>query len=69
MLTSALLKLAFKCGIVVVLDVVVGAAWQVLGDLAPSVSIRLVQLKDKSVLVLCPLDFLDIRVQVVVPSK
>ena len=51
-----------------ILDVIVGAAGQVLGDLTPSVTIRLVQLQDKSVLVLSPLDFLDIWVQVVVPS-
>jgi len=51
-----------------ILDVIVGAAGQMLGDFTPSVTVRLVQLEDKSVLVLCPLDFLDVRVQVVVPS-
>ncbi len=52
-----------------VLDVVVCAAGQMLGDLTPAVSISHVQLQDKIIFLMSPLDFLDAWVQVVVPSK
>ncbi len=51
-----------------VLDVVVCAAGQMLGDLTPAVSISHVQLQDKIIFLMSPLDFLDAWVQVVVPS-
>jgi len=51
----------------VVFDVVVRAARQVLSDLTPAISIDLVQLKDSLILLGRPLDFLDVRVQMIVP--
>ena len=69
MLSCTLLQLSLESGIVVVLDVVVCAAGQMLGDLTPAVSISHVQLQDKTIFLVGPLDFLDAWVQVVVPSK
>ncbi len=51
-----------------VLDVVVCAARKMLSDFTPAVSISHVQLQDKNVFLMGPLDFLDAWVQVVVPS-
>ena len=67
LLTIFLLKFPFQSRIVVVLDVVVCAPWQILGDLRPSVTVFLVELKDKQVLLPCPFVFLDVRIQVIVP--
>ena len=52
-----------------VLDVVVSASAQMLGDLRPSVPVRLMEFKNTLVLCNGPLDFLDVRVEVIVPSN
>ena len=52
-----------------VLDGVVGAAGQVLGDLGPPVAELLVQLVDELVLALRPRRLLDVGVQVVMPTE
>jgi hypothetical protein len=52
----------------VVLNVVVSAPRQVLGDLRPSVAQFLMSLDDEHIFLLSPLVLLDVRVQVVVPS-
>ena len=51
-----------------VLDGVIGAAGQVLGDLGPPVAKLLVQLVDELVLALRPRRLLDVGVQVVMPT-
>ena len=60
---------ALECGIVVVFDVVVSPAWQVLGDLRPLVAVEAVELKDFLILLGSPLYFLYVGVQVVMPSR
>ena len=61
------LHLALESGVEVILNVVISAAWQKLSDLGPLVAKIVVQLNNFSVLIICPLVFLDIRVQVIVP--
>ena len=51
-----------------VLNVVISAPRQVLGDLRPSVAQFLMSLDDEHIFLLRPLVLLDVRVQVVVPS-
>ena len=68
-LAGPLLKLAFQSRIVVVLNVVIRAAGQLLGDLRPTIAKDLVQLKDGLVFMRCPLDFFDVRIEMIVPPK
>ena len=49
--------------------VVVGSTFEVFGYLRPAISIYLMILKDFVVFFYGPFQFLDVRVQVVVPSK
>ena len=51
-----------------VLNVVISAPRQVLGDLRPSVAQFLMSLNDEHIFLLRPLVLLDVRIQVVVPS-
>ena len=51
-----------------VLDVVICAPRQVLGDLRPPIAIDLMHRQDLLVLSRGPLHLLDIRVQMIVPS-
>jgi hypothetical protein len=67
-LPGLLLHLAFQCRVIVVLNVVISAAGEVLGDLGPLVSIYSVILQDERVLFFSPAIFLNLRVQMVVPS-
>ena len=66
-LATLLLHLALERGIEVVLDVVVGAARQVLGDLRPPVAVLEMKFQNSLVLLFRPSVLLDVRVQVVVP--
>ena len=52
-----------------VLNVIISAARQVLRDFTPAVPVDLVQLQNTFVLLLRPLDLLDIWVQMVVPPS
>ena len=65
--TITLLDPTFERGVVMVLNVVISAARQVLRDFTPAVPVDLVQLQNTFVLLLRPLDLLDIWVQMVVP--
>lgn len=69
LLSCPLLDLPLQSRVVVILDVVVSAAREVLGNLRPTIAVLLVQLKDALVFGSRPLDFLDVGVQMVVPPK
>ena len=62
LLTTALLELSLKCRVVVVLDVVVGAAREVLGNLRPLVAVDLVQVEDLFIFLSCPLHLFNLGV-------
>ena len=49
--------------------VVVGSTFEVFGYLRPAISIYLMILKDFVVFFYSPFQFLDVRIQVIVPSK
>ena len=68
-LPRPLFHLSFKCGIVVVLNMVVGAAFQVLCDLRPAVAVDLMVLEDLVILLYGPLHLLNVWVQMIVPPK
>ena len=68
MLPRLLLELPLQSRVVVVLDVVICAPRQVLGDLRPPIAIDLMHRQDLLVLSWGPLHLLDIRVQMIVPS-
>ena len=68
-LASPLFHLPFEGGIIMVLNMVVGSAFEVLGDLRPAVAVDLMVLKDLVVLFESPLHLLDIGVEMVVPSR
>ena len=57
-----------QVGVVSVLDGVVGAAIDLLSDVAPTVAVHQVQFDDQKVFFHGPLSLADIRVQVVVPA-
>ena len=57
-----------QVGVVAVLDGIVGAAVDLLSDVAPTVAMHQVQLDDQKVFFHGPLALADIRVQVVVPA-
>ena len=69
LLPGPLFKFPFQSGVIVVLDMVVSAARQVLGDLGPPVAIHLMQFKDSLVFMDGPFNFLNIRIKMIVPSK
>ena len=69
LLAGSLLQLALESGVVMVLNVVVGTPWQMLGNLGPTVAVDLVKLKDLLVLLRGPLDFLDVGIEMVVPPS
>ena len=68
-LARPLLKLAFQSRVIMVLDVIIGPAFEVFCNLRPAVTIDLVVFKDFVILFRRPFYLLDVRVQVVVPSK
>ena len=49
--------------------VIVGSTFEVFSYLRPAISIYLMILKDFVVLFYSPFQFLDVRIQVIVPSK
>ena len=61
-------ELALHAGVPVVLDGVVGAAFEDLGDLSPLVADDAVHQKEDPLFLFIPVNFLDSRVQVVVPA-
>lgn len=67
LLATALLETTFERRVVVVLDVVVCAARQVLGDFTPSVTVDSMELQDFDIFLTRPLDFSDSWVQMIVP--
>lgn len=52
-----------------VLDIVVSATWEELGDLGPLIAELIVELDDLAVLLISPLVLLDVGVEVVVPPR
>ena len=69
MLARPLLKLTFQSRVVMVLNVIVRAAGQLLSNLRPTIAKDLVQLKDQLVFVRRPLDFFDVWIKMIVPPK
>jgi len=67
-LVTLLLHLAFEGGVEVVLDVVVRAALQVLGDFRPPVAVLHMKVKDFLIFFFRPLVFFDVRIQMVMPA-
>ena len=68
-LASSLLHLPFECRVIMVLNMVVGSAFEVLGDLRPAIAVDLVILEDLVVLLKSPLHLLDVWVEMVVPPS
>ena len=68
-LARPLLKLTFQSRVVMVLDVVIRAAGQLLSNLRPTIAKDLVQLEDELVFVRCPFDFFDVWIEMIVPSR
>ena len=68
LLASPLLKLALQSRVVVILDVIVCAPRQMLGNFGPPVAVNFVQLENFLILFGRPFDLLDVRIQMVVPS-
>jgi len=62
MLVLHKLELPLESGVEVVLDVVVRAAGEQLGDLRPAIAHLLVSLNDHQVFILSPLVLFDIRI-------
>lgn len=69
LLSRPLLDLPFQSRVIMVLNVVVCAAREVLGDLRPSISICLMELQDALVFGGRPLDLFDVGVEMIVPSE
>ena len=69
MLARPLLKLTFQSRVVMVLDVVIRAAGQLLSNLRPTIAKDLVQFKDELVFMRSPLDFFDVWIKMIVPPK
>ena len=67
-LVTLLLHLAFEGGVEVVLDVVVRAALEVLGDFRPSVAVLHMKVEDFLIFFFRPLVLFDVRIQVVMPA-
>ena len=68
-LASSLLHLSLECRVIVVLNMVVGSAFEVLGDLRPAVAVDFMVLEDLVVLLEGPLHLLDVRIEMVVPPE
>jgi len=68
-LASSLLHLPLECRVIMILNMVVGSALEVLGNLRPAVAVDLMVLEDLVVLLNSPLHLLDVRVEMVVPSR
>ena len=68
LLTSPLFNFAFQGRIIMVLDVVVRTAGQVLGNLRPAVAVDLMELKDTLILLEGPLDLFNVWIEMIVPS-
>ena len=62
-------QLSLKSGIEMVLDMVVGASREKLCNLRPSITQLFVSLYYQVIFLLCPLVFLDIWVQMIVPPS
>ena len=63
-----LFHFAFQGRVEVVLDVVVGAPYQVLGYFRPPIPILVMELQYLVVLLICPFVFFYVWVQVIMPS-
>ena len=68
-LARPLLNLAFQSRVVMVLDVVICAAGQLLSNLRPTIAKDLMQLENELVFVRCPFDFFYVWIEMIVPSK
>ena len=69
MLARPLLKLTFQSRVVMVLDVVIRAAGQLLSNLRPTIAKDLVKLKYELIFMRRPLDFFDVWIKMIVPPK
>ena len=67
-LSGPLFHFPFKGRVIMVLNMIICPAFQVLGDLRPPIAIDLMHRQDLLVLSWGPLHLLDIRVQMIVPS-
>ena len=67
MLATALFHSPLESGVVVVFDMIVGAAWQVTGDFRPAIAIYRMEFEDLDILFVRPLHLLDTWVQMIVP--
>ena len=69
LLAGSLLDFALESGVVMVLDVIICAAGEVLGDLGPAVTIDFVELKNSLVFLVSPLNLFNVWIEMIVPSK
>ena len=67
-LSGPLFHFPFKGRVIMVLNMIICPAFQVLGDLRPAVAVDLMVLEDFVVFFGSPLHLLDVWVQVIVPS-
>ena len=67
-LPSPLLHFPFKGRVIMVLNMIISSAFQVLGNLRPAVTVDPMVLEDFVVFFCRPLHLLDVRIQVIVPS-
>ena len=67
-LPSPLLHFPFKGRVIMVLNMIISSAFQVLGNLRPAVTVDPMVLEDFVVFFRRPLHLLDVRIQVIVPS-
>ena len=67
-LARSLLQFTLQSGVVVILDMIVGATGKVLCNFRPPIAVNFVQLEDLLVFFCRPLNLLDVRIQVVMPS-
>ena len=67
-LSGPLFHFPFKRRVIMVLNMIICPAFQVLGDLRPAVAVDLMVLEDFVVFFGSPLHLLDVWVQVIVPS-
>ena len=67
-LSGPLFHFPFKRRVIMVLNMIICPAFQVLGDLRPAVAVDLMVLEDFVVFFGSPLHLLDVWIQVIVPS-
>ena len=67
-LSSPLFHFPFKGRVIMVLNMIISSAFQVLGNLRPAVAVDPMVLEDFVVFFGRPLHLLDVRIQVIVPS-